>query len=146
VVNDGLVREELGTVLNNLIDSFCKFKGKYSIIENNYLYMPIYCNPRFGYGRGLIHKLDEHFFEINGDMVKRNLVIGITWNSLSSNGRLLSRIEIQARHGIFSQRKSSNYLKQHLGYVSASRESRVEYLFSPTAQNTNSREINRWQT
>ncbi len=100
VVNDGTVREELGTVLNNLIDSFCKFKGKYTTIDNNYLHMPIFCNPAIGYGRGLMHKLDEHFFEINGDMAKRNMVVGINWNSLSTNGQLLSRVEIQARHGI----------------------------------------------
>jgi hypothetical protein len=111
VVNDGIVREELGTVLNNLIDSFCKFKGKYSIIENNYMHMPIYWNPGFGYGRGLMHKLDEHFFEINGDMAKRNLVVGITWNSLSNNGWLLSRVEIHARHGIFFTEEKFQLLK-----------------------------------
>jgi hypothetical protein len=33
-------------------------------------------------------------------MAKRNMVVGINWNSLSINGQLLSRVEIQARHGI----------------------------------------------
>ncbi len=111
VVNDGIVKGELGTVLNNLMDSFCKFKGKYTIIDNNYLHMPIYCNPVFGYGRGLMNKLDEQFFEINGDMIKRNLVVGITWNNLSNNGRLLSRVEIQARYGISFTAEKYDLLK-----------------------------------
>ncbi len=111
VVNDGIVKEELGTVLNNLIDSFCKFKGKFTIIDNNYLHMPIYCNPVFGYGRGLMNKLDEQFFEINGDMTKRNLVVGITWNNLSNNGRLLNRVEIQARYGISFTAEKFDILK-----------------------------------
>jgi hypothetical protein len=101
VVNDAIVRAGLGTVLNNIVDSFCKFKGKFSTIENNYLHMPIYCNASFGYGRGLMHKLDDQFFEINGDMAKRNSIIGLTWSNLTSNGRVLPRIEIQARLGLY---------------------------------------------
>ncbi len=48
-----------------------------------------------------MQKLDEQFFEINGDMEKRNLIICLTWSNLTNNGRLLPRIEIQARHGLF---------------------------------------------
>jgi hypothetical protein len=48
-----------------------------------------------------MHKLDDQFFEINGDMVKRNSVIGLTWSNLTTNGRILTRIEMHARLGLY---------------------------------------------
>ncbi len=48
-----------------------------------------------------MHKLDDIFFDINGDMAKRNSVIGLTWNNLTINGRILTRIEMHARLGLY---------------------------------------------
>jgi hypothetical protein len=120
VVNDAIVRAELGTVLNNIVDSFCKFKGKFSTIKNNYLYMSIYCNASFGYGRGLMHKLDDQFFEINGEMAKRNSVIGLTWSNLTINGRILTRIEMHARLGLYLT--DEKYLPLKTAYKIATRK------------------------
>ncbi len=96
VVNDGIVKDNLGTVLNNIIESFCRFKGKYTAIDNNYIYMPIYCNNGFGYGRGLLQKLDDQFFEVNGDMAKRNQILGFTWRDLTNNATIITRYRRKA--------------------------------------------------
>jgi hypothetical protein len=73
---------------------------------------PIFCNNAFGYGRGLVNKLDDVFFECHGNGALRNALLGITWKDLTVNGTLLSREEILTHHGIPLTRAKYNIMKQ----------------------------------
>jgi hypothetical protein len=86
VVDDSFISNNVGEILRAIVVSYCIFKGKFTEQDNNYLSVPIYCNIAFGYGRALQNKLDENFFELNGDIAKRNSILGITWKDISRDG------------------------------------------------------------
>ncbi len=73
---------------------------------------PLFCNDAFGFGRGLINKLDDAFFECHGNSALRNSLLGITWKDLSTNGAFFSRAEILIRHNIPLTLAKYNILKQ----------------------------------
>jgi hypothetical protein len=73
---------------------------------------PLFCNDAFGYGRGLINKLDDVFFECQGNTALRNALLGITWKDISTNGAFFSREEILIRHNIPLTQAKYNILKQ----------------------------------
>jgi hypothetical protein len=99
-VNDQKTRGACGSVLINILESYELFKSKYAQIDNNYMVVPIYCNAAFGYGWGLVHKLDDNFFECNGNNALRNTVIGITWSDITNNELLYSREQLLVRCNI----------------------------------------------
>jgi hypothetical protein len=99
-------------VLNNIVESYSHFKAKYTQLDNNFMVTPIFCNNAFGYGRGLVNKLDDVFFECQGNGALRNALLGITWKDLSANGVFLSREEILIHHGISLTRAKYNIMKQ----------------------------------
>ncbi len=99
-VNDQKTREACGSVLTNILENYELFKSKYAQIDNNYMVVPIYCNAAFGYGRGLVHKLDDNFFECNGNTAVRNTLLGITWSDITDNELLYSREQLLIRFNI----------------------------------------------
>jgi hypothetical protein len=112
VVNDKRTRDGNGLVLNNIIDSFSYFKTRFTQTDNNFMYIPIYCNGAFGYGRGLQNKLDDTFFNSQGNNVIRNILLTLTWSDLVTNGVFSSREEILIRFNINLSREKYNILKQ----------------------------------
>ncbi len=99
-VNDRKTRGACGGVLSNILESYEFFKSKYAQTDNNYMVVPFYCNAAFGYGRGLVHKLDDDFFECVGNTAKRNTVLGITWSDITNNELLYSREQLLIRCNI----------------------------------------------
>jgi hypothetical protein len=85
----------VGTVLGKLIKSFCVFKEAYGKVGNNFMGMQIYCNNSFGYGRGMISKLDEDFFSITELGHNRDRLLKITWLDLTVMGELKGKIEVE---------------------------------------------------
>jgi hypothetical protein len=112
VVNDRKTKEENGLVLNNIIESFSYFKSKFAQADNNFMVSPFYCNDAFGYGRGLINKLDEVFFDCYGNNTLRNSLLSLTWKDLVTNGVFLTREEIFTRFNITLLQDKYNTLKQ----------------------------------
>ncbi len=88
IVNDSHSRLVLGTVLQNILVSYERFKCSFTKVDNNYLKVPIYCNEAFGFGRGNVNRLDEFFFEIGNDMEKRKRLMALTWKNLTIQGAL----------------------------------------------------------
>ncbi len=64
--------------------------------------MPIYCNDAFGYGRGLVNKLDDKFFNIVPDTPRgtRSRLLTITWLDVTANGHLLPRETVSEVFGL----------------------------------------------
>jgi hypothetical protein len=112
VVSDKKTRDGNGLVLNNIIDSFTYFKTRFTQTDNNFMNCPIYCNGAFGYGRGLQNKLDDTFFNSQGNNVIRNILLTLTWSDLVNNGVFSSREEILIRFNINLSREKYNILKQ----------------------------------
>jgi hypothetical protein len=88
IANDALAKSTLGTVLQNILVSYDRFKCSFTKAGNNFLKVPIYCNNAFGFGRGNINKLDENFFEVGNDLGKRKILMDITWEKLLNNGNI----------------------------------------------------------
>ncbi len=63
-VNDPWVKDRIGPILCNIMDSYNKFRTAYAKENNNYKVVPIYCNDAFGYGRELVNKLDDKFLTL----------------------------------------------------------------------------------
>ncbi len=112
MVSDKKTRDGNGLVLNNIIDSFSYFKTKFTQTDNNFMITPIYCNGAFGYGRGLENKLDDTFFNSQGNNFLRNSLLTLTWSDLVNNGVFSSREEILIRFNINLSREKYNILKQ----------------------------------
>jgi exonuclease III len=92
VVDDSFLLNNVKEILRAIIVSYCTFKCKFTEQDNNYLSVPIYCNNAFGYGWALQNKLDENFFELNGDVAKCNSILGVAWKDISRDGLILPRI------------------------------------------------------
>jgi hypothetical protein len=73
---------------------------------------PFYCNDAFGYGRGMLNKLDDNFFDCYGNNTLRNALLTLTWKDLVINGVFCTREEILIRHNIALPRDKYNTLKQ----------------------------------
>jgi hypothetical protein len=89
---DTAFRESVGDLLCNIVKSFSYFKMHFTMSSNNYLYVPIYCNDTFGYGRGLENKLNGEFFGISRLGPQRNKILGITWSDIKNGNVLKNRI------------------------------------------------------
>jgi hypothetical protein len=112
VVSDKKTRDGNGLVLNNIIDSFSYFKAKFSLKDNNFMVTPIFCNGAFGHGRGLVNKLDDIFFNSQGNNILRNSLLTLTWKDLVINGVFISREELLIRFNINLSWEKYNTLKQ----------------------------------
>ncbi len=95
LANDNITRNAVGCTLNYIVDSYMQFKSKFTVIGNNYLTVPLYCNAAFGYDRGNHKKLDSDFFGITMPGQYRDRVIKLTWGSLTVNGVLATKPEIE---------------------------------------------------
>jgi hypothetical protein len=93
--NDNITRNAVGNTLSCLVNSYSHFKSKYATLGNNYLTVPIYCNPAFGYDRGNRKKLDDEFFGIAHPGPYRDRVLKLTWDSLVINGIFLTKPELE---------------------------------------------------
>jgi hypothetical protein len=60
-----------------------RVKGKFTQLGNNYMSVPFYCNPAFRYGRGFNQKLDDVFFNLNGDDILRSVLLELMWSDIS---------------------------------------------------------------
>jgi hypothetical protein len=107
VAHDSFTKNSVETVLNNIVASFCRFKEKFAVLDNNYMSVPFYCKNSFGYGRGLEHKLDENFFGTIHNLDVRNAIIGTTWSDITNNGIIMSKPLMETRLAI--QLSSRNY-------------------------------------
>jgi hypothetical protein len=110
-VNDSWVKEKIGPILCNILDSYNKFRAAYAKENSNYKVVPIYCNDAFGYGRGLINKLNDKFFNIVPDTPRdiRSRVLTVTWSSVTANGNLLPRDTVSEAFGLnLSQKQYEN--------------------------------------
>jgi hypothetical protein len=112
VVNDRKTKEGNGLVLNNIIDSYSYFKSKFSQTDNNFMVTPFFCNDAFGYGKGFANKLDDIFFDCQGNNALRTSLLTLTWKDLVSNGVFFSREEILIRLNIALPQDKYNILKQ----------------------------------
>jgi hypothetical protein len=91
-----------GTVLNNIISSFCFFKQQFTKMGNNFLTVPFYCNASFGYGRGYKKLLDDDFFNCIDDDRLRGIYRTSTWKILTNDRdglTLKPRVEINQSLG-----------------------------------------------
>ncbi len=86
-VNDNYCLEKVGIALKNIINSYCMFRKCFSEQGDNFMNVPIYCNPAFGYSRGRNNELDYRFFmgEIDIDPEQRNKLIQLTWTDITVN-------------------------------------------------------------
>jgi hypothetical protein len=94
LANDNITRKAVGCTLNYLVDSYSLFKSKFTVLGNNYLTVPLYCNAAFGYDRGNRKKLDAEFFGITLPGQYRDRVLNLTWGSLTVNGVFVTKPEI----------------------------------------------------
>jgi hypothetical protein len=64
--------------------------------------VPIYCNNAFGYGRGLVNKLDDNFFNITHatNPRERAKILSITWSEITVNNRILPLHIVSETFGI----------------------------------------------
>jgi hypothetical protein len=92
--NDNITKNAVGCTLTNLVDSYSRFKSKFTVLGNNYLTVPIYCNSAFGYDRGNRIKLDAEFFGIAFPVQYRDRVLKLTWSSLTVNGVVRTKLEL----------------------------------------------------
>jgi hypothetical protein len=95
IANDSWARAKVGPVLRNIMNSYEHFKDKFTRLNNNYKSVPIYCNRAFGYGRGMLQKLDDEFFGIGEgtEYEARGRLLPITWNDIT-NGENVVTLEI----------------------------------------------------
>jgi hypothetical protein len=100
VVDDEYTVSRVGSVLKEIIKSFVTLKGKFTMKDNNYRVVPLYCNPAFGIGRGLREKLDDTFFDIRGNPALRNTLLTLTWGDISANERLFTREVLAVRFNV----------------------------------------------
>jgi hypothetical protein len=110
IVKDSYAMNALGTVLQNILVSYDRFKCSFTKVGNNYLKVPIYCNNAFGYGRGNNNKLDEAFFVVGNNLEKRNRIMGLTWEKLIRNDTLISVESIDRELGIMLTQEQYNGL------------------------------------
>jgi hypothetical protein len=61
--------------------------------------MQLYCNNAFGYGRGIVNKLDEEFFSISELGQNRDRILKVTWLDLTVQGELKEKVEVEAAIG-----------------------------------------------
>ncbi len=94
-VIDRFTMNKVGSILGNLVTSFCMFKEPYCKVGNNFLGMQIYCNKSFGYGRGMVNKLDEEFFSITELGQNRDRILKVTWLDLTVLGVLNGKAEVE---------------------------------------------------
>jgi hypothetical protein len=95
VVADRFTMDTIGSTLGNLVISFCKFKEAYCRVGNNFMSMQLYCNNAFGYGRGMVNKLDENFFSITELGQDRDRLLKITWLDLTVQGILKGKDDVE---------------------------------------------------
>jgi hypothetical protein len=101
-VNDDWVKQKVGPVLCNILDSYSSFRSAYTKQNCNYMTVPIYCNDAFGYGRGLVNKLDDKFFNIIPETQSRirSKLLTVTWSEITVNNHLLSINLVSEAFGI----------------------------------------------
>ncbi len=101
-VNDVWVKNRIGPILCNILDSYSRFRAAYAKQNSNYKVVPIYCNDAFGYGRGLLNKLDDEFFNIVPDTPRgiRSRLLTVTWQDITANGHLLPRGTVSESFGL----------------------------------------------
>jgi hypothetical protein len=93
--NDSVTQNALGSTLSEITRSYSDFKKAVSMVDNNYLKVPIYCNDSFGYDRGNGTKLDKLFFEVTGPGEHRDRLLSISWSDLIEEGSLLSKPAVE---------------------------------------------------
>jgi len=104
----------LGLALNNIVESFLKFKTRFRTYGNNYLGEVIFDSDLFGTGRGQINKFDDLFFgeelmNTHGDRI-RNL----KYSELMVNGALVGFDEFEFISGFRVNRQKYSALKNAL--------------------------------
>lgn len=102
VVNDNWAKTRVGPVLQNIINSFCYFKEQFTKQNNNYKMVPVFFNKAFGFGRGIVNKLDDAFFGINPNTCSalRGTLLTLTWTDLTDGDTLLSKETLCAITGL----------------------------------------------
>jgi hypothetical protein len=103
---DSVTQNALGSTLSEIARSYSDFKKAFSMVDNNYLKVPIYCNDSFGYDRGNGTKLDEIFFGVTGPGEHRDRLLSISWSDLTEEGLLRSKPDVEGiLHLILSPEK-----------------------------------------
>jgi hypothetical protein len=113
IANDSWARARVGPVLRNIMNSYEHFKDKFTRQNNNYISVPIYCNRAFGYGRGMLQKLDDIFFGIDEgteDEVRGRL-LPITWNDITNGENVVTIENLRQRTGLELSQQQYNKIK-----------------------------------
>jgi hypothetical protein len=102
IANDSWARARVGPVLRNIMNSYEHFKDKFTRQNNNYKSVPIYCNRAFGYGRGMLQKLDDIFFGIGegAEDEVRGRLLPITWNDITNGENVVTLEILRQRTGL----------------------------------------------
>jgi hypothetical protein len=113
IVNDSWARARVGPVLKNIMKSYEHFIDKFTRQNNNFKVVPIYCNRAFGHGRGMLQKLDDVFFGINGetDDEVRGRLLAITWNDITNGENLFSIENLRRQTGLVLTQQQYNNIK-----------------------------------
>jgi hypothetical protein len=111
IVNDSWARARVGPVLKNIMKSYENFIDKFTRQNNNFKVVPIYCNKAFGFGRGMLQKLDDAFFGISEETESevRGRLLTITWDDITYGENLVSIENLRGRIGLeLTQQQYSN--------------------------------------
>jgi hypothetical protein len=111
IVNDSWARARVGPVLKNIMKSYEHFIDKFTRQNNNFKFVPIYCNRAFGYGRGMLQKLDDTFFGIDEETEDevRGRLLTITWNDITNGENVVTLEILRQRTGLeLTQQQYSN--------------------------------------
>ena len=123
---------ELGTVLSNIIDSYCTFVHKFTEYGNNYMKVPILYNTHFRYGRDRNLIIDDNFI---GRMIlttQPELIRTLTWEKCTHNGHFVHVRHFNNHTGINFTREQYYDLK--LAYIIAKRKFHKEGGFAMTLE------------
>jgi hypothetical protein len=93
--------------------SYEHFIDKFTRQNNNFKFVPFYCNRAFSYGRGMLQKLDDAIFGINGETEDevRGRLLTITWNDITNGENLVSMENLRRQIGLELTQQQYNNIK-----------------------------------
>jgi hypothetical protein len=117
------IRSGYAGVLNNFIESFITMQNHWTKCNNNFLQVLVLDNINFGYGRGLVNKFDEHYFQNVAGIdtyINMDKIATLCWKDLlNADNEFKNRTELGELLGLDVPVPESEYNKISSGYRSA---------------------------
>jgi len=106
-----LIKENYGIGIQNIIESYIKFREAFYSTGNNFQLEKIFRNSNFGYGRTMINKFDDEFFGA-GLVADHGVELNsLTWKQLCVNNEFIRFDDFSLFAGFEIDNRRYNQLK-----------------------------------